>query len=275
MSTVDVFALPVHPAAEVFPMLAPDELAELAEDIREHGLAHPIVVKAGVLIDGRNRREACRMAGVEPSTVELNGQDPIAYVLSTNIARRHLTKGQRAMAVARLYPEPAKGGRGKTDAANTAARHGGFSNDRLNAARAVLRWAPELTDSVQAGAQTLDVAYAVALERKTTSEAPQQRLEALRASDPDLADKVVEGDLALPDAEAAMRARRQREREKRQGLYEGLKNVERWKFLFSGENAEYLAQTCRDHPDELSATTVRALLDDLTALFDNLRGELT
>ena len=32
----------------------------------------------------------------------LNGADPVAYILSANVARRNLTKGQRAMAVARL-----------------------------------------------------------------------------------------------------------------------------------------------------------------------------
>jgi hypothetical protein len=43
----------------------------------------------------------------------LNGQDPTAFVLSANIHRRHLTKSQRAMATAMLYPEPEEGGKGK------------------------------------------------------------------------------------------------------------------------------------------------------------------
>ena len=37
----------------------------------------------------------------EPDLIELNGQDPIAYVLSANIHRRRVTKGQRAMAADR------------------------------------------------------------------------------------------------------------------------------------------------------------------------------
>jgi hypothetical protein len=39
--------------------------------------------------------------------------DPTAYVLSANVHRRHLTKGQQAMAVALAYPEAEKGGRGR------------------------------------------------------------------------------------------------------------------------------------------------------------------
>ena len=63
------------------------------------------------LIDGRNRREACKRAGAVPATTMLDGQDPIAYVVSTNIARRNLTKSQQAMLMAMIYPEGEKGGR--------------------------------------------------------------------------------------------------------------------------------------------------------------------
>ena len=39
----------------------------------------------------------------------VNDDDPLAYILSTNIHRRHMTKGQRAMAVAMIHPEPERG----------------------------------------------------------------------------------------------------------------------------------------------------------------------
>lgn len=35
---------PVHPVADLFPMLGADELAELAEDIKQRGLLHPVVL---------------------------------------------------------------------------------------------------------------------------------------------------------------------------------------------------------------------------------------
>lgn len=66
-----------------------------------------------MLIDKRNRLAACKIAEVVPHYRVLE-TNPTAYVLSTNVRRRHLTKGQQAMVTALAYPEPTnKGGRGK------------------------------------------------------------------------------------------------------------------------------------------------------------------
>src|SRR5262245_6875840 len=90
----------VHEVAALFPMLAEDELDELAADIAAHGLHEAIVLDPnGVLLDGRNRLEACRRAGVEPYFWTYTGDDVAAFIVSTNIHRRHLTQGQRAMAI--------------------------------------------------------------------------------------------------------------------------------------------------------------------------------
>ena len=101
------FAAPprlVHPAAELFPMLADDELTRLADDIARNGLLEPIVVFDGLLLDGRNRRRACEMAGVEPQYVEWRGEggSPVAFIAARNLHRRHLTESQRATIAARV-----------------------------------------------------------------------------------------------------------------------------------------------------------------------------
>ena len=59
-------------------------------------------------MDGRNRLAACKIAGVEPTTRHLNGEDPTAFVVSENIRRRHLVKGERAMMFALIYPQGGK-----------------------------------------------------------------------------------------------------------------------------------------------------------------------
>jgi ParB-like chromosome segregation protein Spo0J len=104
----------IHPAADIFPMMSDEELRELADDIKANGLNHAIVIQDGTLIDGRNRLAACKLAGVTPHYEPLPaGVDARAFILSENVKRRHMNKGQQAMAVAMMYPEPAKGGRGK------------------------------------------------------------------------------------------------------------------------------------------------------------------
>jgi len=84
-----------HPAADTFPMMTSDELKTLAEDIRAQGLHRPIVLLDGLILDGRNRFEACKLAGVTPRFVQFDGDDPWAYVWSENAERRHLRPDQR------------------------------------------------------------------------------------------------------------------------------------------------------------------------------------
>ena len=196
---MNIYQLPVHPAADVFPMLDLDELSDLASDIKSNGLQHPIVVGmvdgVEMLIDGRNRLAACKMAGVSPEIKQLNGQDPEALILSENIMRRHMTKGQRAMAVAMMYPEGA--GRGGKDDENFSLH---FHKSYLRQARTVLKYTPEYTDAVIAGAKSLSEAYEEAKQRKNAGNDDTDQLEWLKSVSPELADKVIEGDRTLPGA---------------------------------------------------------------------------
>ena len=181
MSKIDPEKLTVHPAADVFPMLEPEELEALADDIKQNRLIHPIILDADAqVIDGRNRLAACKIAGIEPRFERLNGADPIAYILSTNIARRHLNAGQRAVAVAKIYP----GGSGK--GANPIEL--GFSGERLRQARSLVRYAPELADQVLAGKLALNDAYNEARVRKAAAVSYDEKVERLKKEAPDLAD---------------------------------------------------------------------------------------
>jgi hypothetical protein len=79
------------------------ELKELAADIKKNGLIADIVRdKDGLILDGRNRLDACHLAGVEPRFVQFNGNDPIAFVIAVNIRRRHLTTKQKTELVKKL-----------------------------------------------------------------------------------------------------------------------------------------------------------------------------
>jgi ParB-like chromosome segregation protein Spo0J len=98
-------ALEIHPICEAFPRMSDDELRKLADDIAAHGLREPIWTYRGAVIDGGNRTRACEIAGVEPTTREWDGDGSlVAFVLSLNLHRRHLTAGQRAALAAELKP---------------------------------------------------------------------------------------------------------------------------------------------------------------------------
>jgi hypothetical protein len=81
------------------------EFEALCQDIRINGLFDPITLYQGKILDGRNRYLACREANVAVKTVEFepeNHGDPLAWVISRNLKRRHLNESQRAMIAAKL-----------------------------------------------------------------------------------------------------------------------------------------------------------------------------
>jgi hypothetical protein len=78
------------------------ELNELADDMLEHGQREPIWLYDGKILDGRNRYRACLLKGINPHIMETRVADPVAFVTSANLHRRHLDPGQRAMIAAKL-----------------------------------------------------------------------------------------------------------------------------------------------------------------------------
>ena len=119
--------LSVHPAAEIFPRMTPEELRALGEDIIKNGLTSPIVLwqpdskSPARLLDGISRLDAIEIATGSPAIVGAasimaaqhflacdkvivldNSVDPYAYVISANIHRRHLTAEQKRELIAKL-----------------------------------------------------------------------------------------------------------------------------------------------------------------------------
>lgn len=177
-------AVEFHPAANIFP-LDDEHIDELARDIKANGLRLPIVTLDEKILDGRRRFMACRIAGVTPRFEQSDTDDPVAFVLSLNLHRRHLTVSQAAMCAARardLYAKQAKerqrlsDGRGKKGSTKCSDLSGegkaseavglvfGVSGGSVDRARRVIEnGLPELVEAVDAGKVT--VAKAAAISR--------------------------------------------------------------------------------------------------------------
>ncbi len=152
----------VHSLAALFELPKGEQLAKIVADIKANGLQHPIVLQRAPdgqrlkLIDGRIRLEAAMLADIPLGWVRgsdgvwwLMGKDETsflkddaadaevaAFIISTNIHRRHLTKEQQADLIWKVK-EAAQ----KNDRANiarsfspTAGKKGGSTKDELKQA---------------------------------------------------------------------------------------------------------------------------------------------
>jgi len=104
MSTTEIKQYEFHPLADLFPMLDKDSVGfkALIEDIKANRQHEPVWLLDGKILDGRNRYNACQHLGKDVLTREYIGSDPIGFVLSINLHRRHLNASQRAMVAAKL-----------------------------------------------------------------------------------------------------------------------------------------------------------------------------
>ena len=171
-----------HPLANVFPLMSAVELAALADDIAAHGQREPIYTWQGSILDGRNRFNACRMANREPWFKDWDGVgDPVHFVLSLNLRRRHLNESQRAMIadkIANLRDGQKRSGAQtcapgeRTASQEEAAELLNVSRRTVQAARTVREQGHEaLVAAVEAGEVSINDASKVIRKSKPTQQA--------------------------------------------------------------------------------------------------------
>lgn len=97
---------PFHPLANLFPLIEGEDFEKFVAGFRADGTLHDkIVILDGQILDGRNRQRACEATGITPHYEHYNAAihgDPLTYVISKNLHRRHLTDDQRRMVAARI-----------------------------------------------------------------------------------------------------------------------------------------------------------------------------
>lgn len=160
-----------HEYANLFPMLSDTDLQGLADDIAANGLQTPITTLDSAILDGRNRYRACELAGVDPVMEEYQGGDPLGFVISHNLHRRHLTESQRAMVAEKLANLPHGGDRKSGEIKSgiptlistpKAAVMLNISADSVKQARKIAKQgSPELNEAVMQGGVSLAAAVDV------------------------------------------------------------------------------------------------------------------
>jgi hypothetical protein len=149
-----------HPFANAFPMMNDQEHAALVADIKANGMSESITLYRGKILDGRNRYKALLELRRDPGGYVNeeeqfdNDDDALAFVVSINLVRRHLTTSQRAMIAADL--STLGHGQRKKDTSNDvsqaeAAKMMHVSLPTSQRARKVKEKSPELAAAVRAG----------------------------------------------------------------------------------------------------------------------------
>ena len=99
---VSAYDLGIHPLADCWPRITDAvELDKFIEDVKQHGIRNPIVLYEGMVLDGRHRLEATKLLDIPCPAIDYQGDDPAGYVISQNAHRRHNSKLEIAMAVAK------------------------------------------------------------------------------------------------------------------------------------------------------------------------------
>lgn len=165
--------LTFHEYADIFPMLPLEELDTLAADIAANGLLEPITLYEGKVLDGRNRYVACLNVAVDPRFTQYTGDDPLGFVVSKNLHRRHLGEAQRGVIAARLSNmrqgertdlEPSANLQkvSQTEAAALL----NVSPRTVASVKAIEREAPDLLPAMESGALSVNAAMREVKERQ-------------------------------------------------------------------------------------------------------------
>jgi hypothetical protein len=175
-----------HHLARLIPPMTADQYNALVADIRDHGLREPIVLYEDMILDGRYRDQACRELGIEVRAKEYDGTDPLGYVVSLNVHRRHLEPQQRAVIALTVEAEYAK----------LAKTRQGRRTDRTSSS----------------GDEKVQPVHASKLAAAATGVSPStvDRVKVIRRDAPDLIDKLLAGSFTIPQARAEIRRRSDR-----------------------------------------------------------------
>lgn len=103
---MEIEKIEAHEYANIFPMMGEVDFNNLKNDISQNGYdeTRPILTHENKILDGRNRYKVCQELGIKPTIEKYQGNEPLQFVISINLNRRHLTESQRATIAVDVVP---------------------------------------------------------------------------------------------------------------------------------------------------------------------------
>ncbi len=142
------------------------EFQALKADIDQYGQREPVWLYEGKVIDGRHRVRACDELGRQPRTEVYDGFDAVAFVVSLNLHRRHLSESQRSLVGAKIANLSHGQKRADTAIAVTqsdASAQLNVSEDSIQRAKKVIAdGSDELVHAVESGKVSVSAAATIA-----------------------------------------------------------------------------------------------------------------
>ena len=89
---------PIHPLCAIYPYITGKDKQKLEDSIRYRGLDLPVKLWRDMIVDGKNRRDACEAVNKEcrfENVSHIDEEDLPDYVAIWNERRRHMTKEEK------------------------------------------------------------------------------------------------------------------------------------------------------------------------------------
>lgn len=190
--------------AALCPPLTPEEYANLEASIIADGCRDALAIwkEQGILLDGHNRKRICEANGIIYQTLEIPLPDreaAIIWILQNALARRNLTDDQRAMKASELadrLSEQAKRERAQTARAAVVERHPMAASDLGDTST---------PKSEQPPTEPKKRSRAKAAEGAKVPETKIRKAKKLREKAPELAAKVIAGEMTMNAATKVLR----------------------------------------------------------------------
>lgn len=161
----------IHEYCDIFPDLDDKAIAEMADSIAAEGQLDPIVRWGNIILDGKNRLRACKVAGVvpvfeswaptKPADKQLADDEAWAFCRAKNYNRRHLTTSQLSMIAGKELDRHCANLHTETTVQEVADKHGVSKRSVDSAKKVIANGSTELQHAVTNGHVTVSDAASI------------------------------------------------------------------------------------------------------------------